>query len=415
MGTIEDIRNLYGSAGSQGAGAGQQGTAAGQAQDTAQQPAAPAPVAAQRQGATPSAAPVAAQPGPAQGQPAQKTAEPVAASEAMPKVDWSTGRVTQQGRDPMAAPVVVPEAKPSGQPAGDGGNPWMSFTDLFLRTAPAPPSKEELERQRRKERREKTFAAIGDGISALSNLFFTTRYAPNVAMPAATASERTRARWEKIAADQEAARQAYLKGLMGALAADREQAGKDREWRLKLGLAEAEEARDEEMHELDKQLMDGKITEQQHKAGKAAVDEKYAPALAESLVGQRKASANASNASAEASRERAAKIRTDRRAGGKTITLQMPDGSTESVHIPKENWNEANITKLYWLLGGKPEVEETSGRTSQYGLGGSGSKKRKPTTEEMEQYIGRNLQIGNGTYKNMDEALEYLEGLQADE
>ena len=415
MGTIEDIRNLYGSAGSQGAGAGQQATAAGQAQDTAQQPAAPAPVAAQRQGA--GAASTTAQPVQAQGQPAQKTpAQPASkpAPTAMPQVDWSTGRVTQQGRDPMAAPVVVPAAKPA--PAGTvqgTGNPWLSFTDLFLRTAPAPPSKEELERQRRKERREKTFAAIGDGISALSNLFFTTRYAPNVAMPPRSASERTRSRWAKIAADQEAARQAYLKGLTGALMADREQAGKDREWRLKLGLAEAQEARDEEMHELDKQLMDGKITEQQHKAGKAAVEEKYAPVLAQSLVEQRRASASASRASAAASRERAAKIRTDRRAGGKTITLQMPDGSTESVHIPKENWNEANITKLYWLLGGKPEVDDGSGRTSL--LGRSNSGKRAPTTEEMEQFIGRNLQVGNAMIKNMDEALEYLEGLQADE
>lgn len=332
----------------------------------------------------------------------------------MPKVDWSTGRVTQQGRDPMAAPVVVPAAKPAPAGTAQGtGNPWLSFTDLFLRTAPAPPSAEELERQRRKERRDKTFAAISDGISALSDLFFTTRYAPNVAMPAATASERTRARWAKIAADQEAARQAYLKGLTGALMADREQAGKDREWRLKLGLAEAKEARDEEMHELDKQLMDGKITEQQHKAGKAAVEEKYAPALSESQVEQRRASASASRANAAASRERAAKIRTDRRAGGKTITLQMPDGSTESVHIPKENWNEANITKLYWLLGGKPEVDDGLGRTSQHGRRNSG--KRAPTTEEMEQFIGRNLQVGNATIKNMDEALEYLEGLQADE
>ena len=353
---------------------------------------------------------------------------------AAPHVDWGTGRVTDAGgRDAMARPESVP-LQPQEGTAGQSPTPQvqpsrrLTYEEMFRQLNPyKPPTPEELEKERKKQRREQIFAAIGDGISALSNLYFTTQYAPNMYSGRNTASQRVKDRWDKLAADRNANMTAYINGLMRARQADDAYNDNERKWARQLGLdkikqerdkaadarAEAKEARDEEMHELDKQLMDGKITEQQHKAGKAAVEEKYAPALSESQVEQRRASASASRANAAASRERAAKIRTDRRAGGKTITLQMPDGSTESVHIPKENWNEANITKLYWLLGGKPEVDDGLGRTSQHGRRNSG--KRAPTTEEMEQFIGRNLQVGNATIKNMDEALEYLEGLQADE
>lgn len=41
-------------------------------------------------------------------------------------------------------------------------------------------SNADREKREKKERRQKLFAAMGDGFSALSNLFFTTQYAPNV-------------------------------------------------------------------------------------------------------------------------------------------------------------------------------------------------------------------------------------------
>lgn len=389
MATIDDIRNLHAnvqSAGTRGQSSAAQ-VASGKGQGGTQAPAA--------RGA---------------GQAASPTPQPAGKRQAAVQVDWENGRVTQDGKDV----TVVSAPKPGGQavPDAEGVRPWMNYTDLFLRTTPAPPSKEELEREERKKRQERVFSAISDGISALSNLYFTTQYAPNMFSGRNTASQRTKDRWDKLEADREANMTAYINGLMRARQADMEQAGKERDWRLRLGIAQAEQGRKQEMHELDKALMDGKINEQQHKAGKAAIEEKYAPRLLGTKADQQQASAEASRASAEASRERAAKIRTERRSGGKTITLQFPDGTTEDVHIPKENWNETNITKLYWLLGGPKEVDSgTGGQT----LGRKGGKKRNPTTHEMEQYIGRNLQIGNGNYRNMDEALKYLEGLQADE
>ena len=48
----------------------------------------------------------------------------------------------------------------------------VSYEEMFRLLNPyKPPTQEELEKERKKQRREQIFAAIGDGISALSNLF----------------------------------------------------------------------------------------------------------------------------------------------------------------------------------------------------------------------------------------------------
>lgn len=66
----------------------------------------------------------------------------------------------------------------------------LSYEEMFRQLYPyKPPTHEELEKERKKQRREQIFAAIGDGISALSNLYFTTQYAPNMYSGRNTASQ----------------------------------------------------------------------------------------------------------------------------------------------------------------------------------------------------------------------------------
>ena len=97
---------------------------------------------------------------------------------------------------PASISALVPEERLA--PAG-GGIPqlaerqprWVGYEEMFRRLSPYKPlTPEELERERKKERREKTFAAISDGISALSNLYFTTQYAPNMYSGQGTASQK---------------------------------------------------------------------------------------------------------------------------------------------------------------------------------------------------------------------------------
>lgn len=196
----------------------------------------------------------------------------------------------------------------------------VSYEEMFRLLNPyKPPTQEELEKERKKQRREQIFAAIGDGISALSNLYFTTQYAPNMYSGRNTASQRVKDRWDKLAADRNANMTAYINGLMRARQADDAYNRSEREWERQLGIdkikqqrdaaadkrAEAKEKRDAEMHDLNKQLRNNQITQAEYEAKKAEVEARYAPQLEESIIKRNKAAAEASNASAGASNSRA--------------------------------------------------------------------------------------------------------------
>ena len=69
-----------------------------------------------------------------------------------------------------------------------------------------------LLKKRRSRNVEQIFAAIGDGISALSNLFFTTQYAPNMYTGKNTMSERTKVRYDKLMKEREGKEKEYYEG-----------------------------------------------------------------------------------------------------------------------------------------------------------------------------------------------------------
>lgn len=113
----------------------------------------------------------------------------------------------------------------------------MSYTDMFTKLSPyQPPTQEELANERKKEKREKVFSAISDGISALSNLYFTTKYAPNMYRHENSQSAKTENKWEKLRANRDAQQNAYIRNLMAANQADNERKDKDRNWMRQLGI-----------------------------------------------------------------------------------------------------------------------------------------------------------------------------------
>lgn len=113
----------------------------------------------------------------------------------------------------------------------------MSYTDMFTKLSPyQPPTPEELANERKKEKREKVFSAISDGISALSNLYFTTKYAPNMYRHENSQSAKTENKWEKLRANRDAQQNAYIRNLMAANQADDERKDKDRNWMRQLGI-----------------------------------------------------------------------------------------------------------------------------------------------------------------------------------
>lgn len=83
-----------------------------------------------------------------------------------------------------------------------------------------PKTPEELAKERKRHKREAIIAAIGDGISAISNLVYTTRYTPNAYTGKDTLSERNRARWEKARKAYDDDLKGWIHGKMAARKAD---------------------------------------------------------------------------------------------------------------------------------------------------------------------------------------------------
>ena len=251
------------------------------------------------------------------------------AGSAFPTYDWNTGTMKGNEQQPITVPYepgkepkdAVPVTKKAPLPTPAGAQPpeaappakaperKMSYVEMFRQMSPyKPPTAEELEKERKKEKRDKVFAAIGDGIAALSNLYFTTKGAPNAFDPRNSLSAKARERWDKLNKEREENARYYMQEAMKAQALDDDRADKDRSYMQKLQndyrnylLKLSADNRAAELHDLDKQLRQGKINEQTYKAKKAEVEAKYADENQRSVIAKNKAAANASNASANAS------------------------------------------------------------------------------------------------------------------
>lgn len=193
----------------------------------------------------------------------------------------------------------------------------MTYTEMYQWLNPfTPMTAEELAEQRKKKKREQLFASIGDGISALSNLYFTTKGAPNAYDPSKSMSAKTKARWDKLRSDYDAQLKSYISGMMSAMQADANKDASYRDYLAKMyqnqienNLKLAKEKRDQEMHDLNKKLADNKIKQGEYDAKIKEIESKYAEA-------KEKAELEAKRAAAAVSRERARKIRNGGGGGG---------------------------------------------------------------------------------------------------
>lgn len=187
-------------------------------------------------------------------QPSQAPANEVAATSSVEPFDYSKAEaekptftpptVNPQGTEQektSEAKIVPPLAIPSQQPKTEESteNPRMSYVEMYQRLNPfQPPTEEDLEKERKKAKREKIFAAIGDGISALSNLYFTTQYAPNMYNHENGQSAKVERKWQQLQADRDAQMNAYIRNLMAAQQADDDREDKDRNWKRLIGIDE---------------------------------------------------------------------------------------------------------------------------------------------------------------------------------
>ena len=291
-----------------------------------------------------------------------------------------------------AAPAVTGSqsetvaAPPAKQADVNGGS--LSYTELYKKLNPyTPPTAEELEKEKKKQKRDQIFAAIGDGISALSNLFFTTQYAPNMYTGKNTMSERTKVRYDKLMKEREGKEKEYYEGLMRARIADEERDDRERKWQRQLGLDDynrmrndAKEERDRQLFELNLQLQGNKISASEADAKRKGIEAKYAEELEKARLETEKA-----------------KVRYYNRGGGSGKAGEYPwydsDGNkhfARSYEAMRQNaidngtWNEETQASTTEVKSGRGKTVKTS-ETTKPGKGHSSKPQKKSPTADNKK------------------------------
>lgn len=191
---------------------------------------------------------------------------------------------------------------------------WRAFSESL----PALETEEQRKQREKREKSRKVISAVSDGLAALGNLYFTTKYAPNMYNhEKQSASKAEQARIDKAKADREANREAHLKFALGLGKAEAEKARTLRE--LEAAQEKRREAaekakREAELHPLLVAIRDAQGRKENGLADKAESDAAAAKVAAEyademqaakldtekARAGAQRASASNSNASAAA-------------------------------------------------------------------------------------------------------------------
>lgn len=130
----------------------------------------------------------------------------------------------------VATPKITPkttDATPSTE-----GEEFRSYRDILAKYAPLT-SDEDKRKQMRRERRKAIVSALGDGLSALSNLYFTTKGAPDQGIkPGMT--DAAKKRMDDLRAQWQKEKDKYQDFMLKGLEMDREQGNFLKSYKLQL-------------------------------------------------------------------------------------------------------------------------------------------------------------------------------------
>ena len=302
------------------------------------------------------------------------------------------------GTEAKAAPVKPAEAPATTTTTtADGSTPRMSYVEMFQKMSPyKPPTEEELEKERKKEKREKIFAAIGDGIAALSNLFFTTQGAPNAYDPKNSLSAKAQERWDKLKKERDENGRYYTAAYMQAMKNDEEGARDDRNWRHQLEREVVQDQRyaDDIAHRdkregIEDERYDANI---KHRDAREAVEDQHWDKQFQMQERQFKESIRQFNVTSSQNQQRInmESKRLAREMQKETVSFALGTGKG-TISIPTNALNASNVSYVFSKL--PANVQAQCKGEAIYD-----SKKRKvvghkaPTTEAMLVCIGANIE-----------------------
>ena len=195
--------------------------------------------------------------------------------------------------EPPAASTDVEQVIPAVSPEQQERNDAVAGSDRQIKTIQdwmdaeenRPETAEQRKKRERREKSKKIIAAVSDGISALSNLYFTSQYAPNMYNhDKGSMTNAVDARIERAKAEREKKRDQYMNFALklGDIENDRAKTLRELEAQQeRQKLAREEAQRKAEQHNWLAALQPDKQREQAGKADKAEQDAIVAKAVAD--------------------------------------------------------------------------------------------------------------------------------------
>lgn len=275
-----------------------------------------------------------------------------------------------QGSAGHTVETVKESTETTGAPQVEERPKSLSYAELLDKLWPnKPKTDEELDQERKKQKRTSIFAAISDGISALSNLYFTSQYAPDAFDPSKGMTATTKARFDKLKKDYEDNQRQYLSAYMQAAKMDADSADKDRSWRHMLEREkitdqryEEQAARDKEMAELNRKLAEGKLTKVEYEAEIARIKAEHTEEEIQLENEIKKSTIKKNNSAAGASNARANYYNKESSRGGKKgPKLQLE--ADEPMYFDNETDYDRTVMRLaseYGVSTYKTEVTQKS-------------------------------------------------------
>lgn len=122
---------------------------------------------------------------------------------------------------PKITPKTTDTAPTTDETPSTEGEEYHTYRDILAKLAPQT-SEEDKKKQMRRERRKAIVSALGDGLSALSNLYFTTKGAPDQGLkPGMT--DAAKKRMDDLRAQWQKEKDKYQDLMLKGLEMDREQ------------------------------------------------------------------------------------------------------------------------------------------------------------------------------------------------
>lgn len=295
----------------------------------------------------------------------------------------------------------------------------MSYVEMYEAMHPQKPeTAEERAKREKRERSQAVLASIGDGISALSNLFFTSQYAPHAFDASRGQTATTKERWERLRKEREANSKQYFDGYMRALAMDEANDKDNRNWRHTIEREkisderyEVKAAQDKALADLNEKLKNQQITAAEYEAEIKRIKAQHAEeneildlGYKQAGIRQRNAAAGAAHASAAASRAKAESYSNGGSGGkGKKLTLTIGKdtftyGSTEDYERAVERYASEYGVHAYEKYKDGRDPHDPMGRAYKY------TTKRK-SIAQLAAEVERKAAAGKS--KQEDEFSEY--------